>query len=174
VWWVAGILRAAILWLSSPWAFSSKRRQTAALELELLRAQTYKEWLVTANAIDRMSGNDGWRRSVESPDYDSRLVTSMLGQIRAARKGEQTQELMFLLGSALHRRFGSIDRSVLCESARQADFLPLARENLEFRLQAPVDARTFAMCCVTTFTRSQIIVPELGPKFWSSGSSTNV
>lgn len=116
VWWVAGVLRWMVMWLSSPWAFGSQRRQREALEMKLQRAQTYDEWLSTANSLDRMTGSDGWRRSVESPDYDSRIVASMLGQIRTARKTEQTQEMMFLLGSALHRRFGSIDRSVLCET----------------------------------------------------------
>lgn len=114
--WLAGALRRVVLWVNSPWSFGSHRRRMQALERSLYTARTREEWTAAATLIDKAEGAESWRSEVESTDYDFRLVEQMLRSLKEARLAGDTHELMFLLGSALHRRFGSIDRSCLCES----------------------------------------------------------
>ncbi len=113
--WLAGVLRRVVMWVNSPWSFGSHRRRMEALERSLYAARTREEWTAAATLIDKAEGAEGWRSEVESSDYDYRLVEQMLRSLKEARLAGDTHELMFLLGSALHRRFGSIDRSCLCE-----------------------------------------------------------
>jgi hypothetical protein len=113
--WVAGVLRAFVSWLGSPWWFDSQWKQRSKLDRALSQSRTFEEWVANAVRIDRLESADNWRRQHDSVHYDYELVSSMLSQLREARKSGNVHELMFLLGSALHRRFGSIDRSILCE-----------------------------------------------------------
>jgi len=115
--WLAGVLRSVAVWLGSPWSFTSYRRRVAAMERELHACDTHAKWLSAAERLDELEGHDTWRREVGEGLFDWRLVGATLSKLRQARKAGDTQELMFLLGSALHRRFGSIDRSALCEPA---------------------------------------------------------
>ncbi|KAA0149270.1 hypothetical protein FNF28_07373 [Cafeteria roenbergensis] len=116
--WLAGVLRRVVMWVNSPWSFGSHRRRMEALERSLYAARTREEWTAAATLIDKAEGAEGWRSEVESSDYDYRLVEQMLRSLKEARLAGDTHELMFLLGSALHRRFGSIDRSCLYHRAR--------------------------------------------------------
>jgi TAG lipase/steryl ester hydrolase/phospholipase A2/LPA acyltransferase len=83
------------------------------LRREMKQAETYRQWLAAAEALDAQEGNDVWRREDESPLYDSHLLRQHLEQMRVLRRDRQGRHLISVLRESLHRHLGEISNPAL-------------------------------------------------------------
>ncbi|KAL1306724.1 hypothetical protein AAFC00_005390 [Neodothiora populina] len=85
------------------------RKSQKDIQLECLnQARFYEEWEAAAFALDEIYGNDLWRQSAPSKDYDYRLLNHRLQYIIEAREDDDVLALVNLLRSGLVRNLGSI------------------------------------------------------------------
>ena len=88
------------------------------LEKALGQADSYAEWLETAQALDELEGKDRWRMEPESGDYDYRLLKSRIRLFRSLCKQKDYDQLIFRLREELHGNIGNIANPVLYQQAR--------------------------------------------------------
>lgn len=70
---------------------------TDLLRREMSKAQTYHEWRALATELDRLLGNDKWKKNPKAKDYDHRLIASRLGHLRALEAEDDLPARMFFL-----------------------------------------------------------------------------
>jgi len=87
-------------------------------ELELLSADSYREWLEIAQELDQRDGSDQWRDKLESEDYDYRLISSRATLLRNLRRKRDHDQLVFRLREELHGNLGNMANPVLYYHAR--------------------------------------------------------
>lgn len=88
------------------------------IERDLEHASSYEEWSEAAKALDRRNGKDRWAKQDESRDYDFKLIRSRLETIRAFRRQQDNEGLLFHLNEGIHGNMGGMGRSALYEKAR--------------------------------------------------------
>lgn len=81
-------------------------------------ATHYLGWLQAAEAFDRASGLDAWRKQDESPDYDYQLIASRANLLRALHRKKDYDQLVFRLREELHGNLGNMANPVLYQHAR--------------------------------------------------------
>lgn len=62
-----------------------------------VNATTYNEWKEAAEALDDLEGNEEWKQSPVSSDYDYELIHNRLIQLRKARELNDVNAIAFLL-----------------------------------------------------------------------------
>jgi hypothetical protein len=62
-------------------------------------------------ALDRILGNDKWKKEQVSPDYEYELIGDRLLQLRAARQSGDLGMMVFILRTSLSRNLGGIGKS---------------------------------------------------------------
>ncbi|KAL7748861.1 triacylglycerol lipase [Sorochytrium milnesiophthora] len=77
-----------------------------ALSQRLDTATSYQEWGKIAQELDKLMGNETWKRRAASRDYDYRLIQFRLNKLRHWRKMTDVISLMQDLRSGLLRNFG--------------------------------------------------------------------
>lgn len=87
-------------------------------EKALANAASYAEWLEAAQALDRLDGNDAWRREEVSDDYDYRLIGSRVKLLRRLRRQRDYDQLVFRLREELHGNLGNMANPALYQRAR--------------------------------------------------------
>lgn len=75
--------------------------------------ESYKEWKVTAMAIDKLTNMDIWRQNFISKHYDYYLINERIKLLKEARENQDYQQIMSLLRSGLIRNFGGISQKSL-------------------------------------------------------------
>ncbi|KAI3635194.1 hypothetical protein MIR68_006760 [Amoeboaphelidium protococcarum] len=74
----------------------------------LQRAQTYDEWKQIAHHLDVIMNNGDYCNDPVSVDYDFRLISKRLSQLRKARQQNDVQMLIYRLRAGLLRNLGGI------------------------------------------------------------------
>lgn len=74
---------------------------TDLLRREMSKAQTYHEWRALATELDRLLGNDTWKKNPKANDYDHRLIASRLDHLRALEAEDDLPARMFFLRAGL-------------------------------------------------------------------------
>lgn len=82
------------------------RRQ--ALYLRLAQATAYEEWKTAAEELDELEGNNAWKESDESSDFDAVLIAARTKQLDEARISCDVGRMLFLIRTALTRGLGGM------------------------------------------------------------------
>ncbi len=82
------------------------------------QALSYEEWRDAATAYDRLAGNDDWKLTEESGDYDHRLIAARTRLLRELRRKGQVRRLTFYLREELHGNLGNMANPALYRVAR--------------------------------------------------------
>ena len=93
----------------------NKRNQ---LEKALKQANTYAEWLTTAEKLDALEGLIKWRRSDDSSIYHASLMRTHIRQMQALRQNNNLIDLATLLEESMYRHLGELNNPELYQDAR--------------------------------------------------------
>ena len=83
------------------------------LYLRMKAAITFDEWKTAATELDLLEGNDVWKQTKESPEYDSGLVEKRLKELDEARISCDIDRILFLLRTSLTRDLGGMGELML-------------------------------------------------------------
>ncbi|KAI9168552.1 triacylglycerol lipase [Blastocladiella emersonii ATCC 22665] len=101
----------------APRTTPSARYNIDALRDALAHATSYDEWKATAQQLDRVLGNDRWKESPVSADYDHKLIHYRLAKLRSDRRAGDVINMIYSLRSGLLRNLGGIsDPRLYCTS----------------------------------------------------------
>ncbi|KAL1976699.1 hypothetical protein VTN31DRAFT_2981 [Thermomyces dupontii] len=78
------------------------------LYLKMRNATTYDEWRACASELDELEGNNVWKQTAESDEYDYRLVHERMKQLEEARISCDVNRMLFLVRTALSRDMGNM------------------------------------------------------------------
>ncbi|KAF2436719.1 patatin-domain-containing protein, partial [Tothia fuscella] len=78
------------------------------LYLRLKEAETYEEWRSAACGLDKLEGNEEWKREEASSEYDAVLVQTRLRQLDEARINCHVSRMLFLIRTSLTRGLGGM------------------------------------------------------------------
>ncbi|RMZ09263.1 hypothetical protein D0860_04336 [Hortaea werneckii] len=114
--WARDILRAvwdcftyvAFFWWKKLYEILNTKTQRQLLEETLERAQVYEEWEGAALHLDAATGNQLWRESPQSKDYDCNLIHVRIGRIEQALEEEDLDSILRVLRNGLVRNIGNI------------------------------------------------------------------
>ena len=82
--------------------FSRKSRSLRKFGQAVAQAESYEEWLALAEAYDRETGADEWRRNDGSRQYDHASISKRLKRLRTLRKKGDDHGLLFALNEGIH------------------------------------------------------------------------
>ena len=146
------------------------RKKHRRLRRDLSEARTYNEWQETAQALDRLEGNDEWREDPTSPHYDYELVGDHLRSLKTLRQRGDIPALRDLLEESLHRNLGDLSNQALYEYAYAGtkrlieDYLDEIAATLHWVCDTPIpgypdEAKlTLARAAFRVFGRSALIL----------------
>mmetsp|Transcript_38702 Transcript_38702/g.121293 ORF Transcript_38702/g.121293 Transcript_38702/m.121293 type:complete len:819 (-) Transcript_38702:163-2619(-) len=83
--------------------FTRNGRQISLTRRALHSSRSYEEWLGYAERLDKLEGNDAWRKSPESNIYDQRLLRRHIEELNGLMADRQVFDLMFRLRGGLAR-----------------------------------------------------------------------
>lgn len=72
------------------------------------KARTYDEWRACASELDELEGNNAWKRTAESDEYDYWLVRERMKELEDARISCDVNRMLFLVRTALSRDLGNM------------------------------------------------------------------
>nr|CAG8592636.1 13532_t:CDS:10 [Entrophospora candida] len=76
-------------------------------------ATNYEQWSEAATILDQLQGNDQWKNTPSSDDYDFELLQRRLAQLKKARKTGDLSQMIFLLRTSLARNLGDMGQPKL-------------------------------------------------------------
>ncbi|CAJ0747977.1 11907_t:CDS:10 [Entrophospora sp. SA101] len=76
-------------------------------------ATNYEQWSEAATILDQLQGNDQWKNTPSSDDYDFELLQRRLAQLKKARKTGDLSQMIFLLRTSLARNLGDMGQPEL-------------------------------------------------------------
>ena len=90
-----------------------KERQEMADRMQLLylkmrEANVRADWEAAATELDGLEGNNEWKSTMDSPDYDAPLIESRLKQLDEARISCDVGRMLFLVRTSLSRDLGDM------------------------------------------------------------------
>jgi len=99
---------------------SPAARQLMRLEAHraLQLAETYGEWTRAASILDILEGEDEWRRTIPSRDYDYVTLQAHIEKIKRAREQDDPMALLFVLQGVIMRDVCGIEDSSLYVHSR--------------------------------------------------------
>jgi len=83
------------------------------LEEELKKASTYEEWKEIALKLDRLKGNEEWKKSNEGGFFDHKLIHGRLQVLKTAISTQNYSKLASILRSGLLRNLGGLGNASL-------------------------------------------------------------
>ncbi|KAI7289853.1 hypothetical protein KC315_g19981, partial [Hortaea werneckii] len=98
----------AFFWWKKLYEILNTKTQRQLLEETLERAQVYEEWEGAALHLDAATGNQLWRESPQSKDYDCNLIHVRVGRIEQALEEEDLDSILRVLRNGLVRNIGNI------------------------------------------------------------------
>lgn len=78
------------------------------LYVRMKEAMTFEDWQDCAAELDRLEGNDDWKKERESPEYDFGVLEAQLRKFEDARIGCDLNKMMYLIRTSLHRGLGGM------------------------------------------------------------------
>ncbi|MDX1516466.1 MAG: DUF3336 domain-containing protein [Woeseiaceae bacterium] len=121
---------------------STTRRYEAAMEA----AESYAEWKSAAQAHDKASGMDRWKKTDESARFDHASIRSRLRRLRTLRRKKDYAGLLFALNEGVHGNIDGIGRAELYARAKFGtkklivDYVTEVANSLELLASAEADA----------------------------------
>ncbi|TDG13465.1 DUF3336 domain-containing protein [Seongchinamella unica] len=88
------------------------------LKRSLRSAASYQEWLDAAQAYDRYTGQDLWRKKDYSSQYDYVSIRIRLDRLRGLKARHDTRGMLFTLNEGIHGNMGGMGRAGLYSRAR--------------------------------------------------------
>ena len=98
--------------------FSRKSRSLRKFGQAVAQAESYEEWLALAEAYDRETGADEWRRNDGSRQYDHASISKRLKRLRTLRKKGDDHGLLFALNEGIHGNMAGMGRVALYQRAK--------------------------------------------------------
>ncbi|RAL15975.1 putative Patatin family phospholipase [Aspergillus homomorphus CBS 101889] len=83
------------------------------LYLKKRNAVTYEEWRNCASELDELEEHTVWKQTLESPDYDVRLVQERLKQLEDARVSCDVSRMLYLIRTSFSRDLGNMSNASL-------------------------------------------------------------
>ncbi|KAG0153161.1 Acyl transferase/acyl hydrolase/lysophospholipase [Penicillium digitatum] len=83
------------------------------LYLKIKNAVSYEEWRSCAIELDELENNNAWKQTLESTEYDPRLVQDRLRQLEDARISCDVSRMLFLVRTALSRDLAHMSNASL-------------------------------------------------------------
>ena len=74
---------------------------------------SYEEWRSCAIELDELEDNNAWKQTLESTEYDPRLVQDRLRQLEDARISCDVSRMLFLVRTALSRDLAHMSNASL-------------------------------------------------------------
>lgn len=97
--------------------FSSRSRLIRQLEGKQKVANTQDEWMVLAEQIDNIQGNDVWRSETTCPLYEADRISSRIDEFMHLMRRGDVFELMFTLrGGITRNRFGLLHEGLFSKA----------------------------------------------------------
>ncbi|KGO53672.1 Acyl transferase/acyl hydrolase/lysophospholipase [Penicillium expansum] len=97
-----------------------ERKQRADIEdrkqvlyLKIKNAVSYEEWRSCAIELDELENNNAWKQTLDSTEYDPRLVQDRLRQLEDARISCDVSRMLFLVRTALSRDLAHMSNASL-------------------------------------------------------------
>ncbi|KAL8293923.1 hypothetical protein RB597_008221 [Gaeumannomyces tritici] len=78
------------------------------LELRMSEATSFSQWEEAARELDKLEGNDVWKRDPATGDYSANIIESRLRELDAARANCDLREMLFLVRHTLSRELGGM------------------------------------------------------------------
>ncbi|KLU83752.1 patatin family phospholipase [Magnaporthiopsis poae ATCC 64411] len=78
------------------------------LELRMSEATSFAQWEEAARELDKLEGNDVWKRDPATGDYSANIIESRLRELDAARANCDLREMLFLVRHTLSRELGGM------------------------------------------------------------------
>lgn len=88
------------------------------LQRAMDHAASYAEWKEAAQALDRKTGADRWKKAEQSRRYDWAAIRNRLELLRSLREAGDNRGLLFCLHEGIHGNLGGMGRSSLYAKAR--------------------------------------------------------
>ncbi|KAL1957867.1 hypothetical protein VTO42DRAFT_5432 [Malbranchea cinnamomea] len=104
-------------WWKNARAWVQEKPRRAALMRALQTADTYEEWLETADLLDKSYGTDKWRRTVECEDYDYNDISIRVRILKRALQQDDIRAIARIVRSGLTRNMVNIAEPVLYDKA---------------------------------------------------------
>ncbi|KAH8700157.1 putative patatin family phospholipase [Talaromyces proteolyticus] len=83
------------------------------LYLKMRNAVSFDEWRACASELDELEGNNVWKETFESDQYDPAMVLERMRQLEDARISCDVSRMLFLIRTALSRDLGNMSESAL-------------------------------------------------------------
>ncbi|PFH57912.1 hypothetical protein XA68_14418 [Ophiocordyceps unilateralis] len=80
----------------------------ALLRVRMKTAESFKQWQAAALELDVIEGNDGWKRDVDSGEYQPRLIEQRLKALDDARQRCDIRAMMHQVRTTLSRDLGGM------------------------------------------------------------------
>lgn len=74
---------------------------------------SYEQYATAALQLDKLEGNNAWKMTFESNDYDCELIYNRLEDLRTARRSNDVGRMMYLLRAGLLRNLGGLGNKKL-------------------------------------------------------------
>ena len=87
----------------------------------LKQAESYEEWLETAQAYDIHLGRDVWRRNEETRQFDNVSVRARLDALQKQRKRNDLKGMLYTLNEGIHGNAGGMGKGSLYGYALSRD-----------------------------------------------------
>lgn len=87
---------------------SEKHELIHRLLHEQKTATTYKDWYRVSAQLDELTGSNAWKLNPESVEYDFRIVSQQLQEMRAARQAKDYKLLMYFVRTKWSRNIGNM------------------------------------------------------------------
>jgi TAG lipase/steryl ester hydrolase/phospholipase A2/LPA acyltransferase len=118
---VTSFLRGSVSWagdaFSTYWDGLSKEERERRIRLDARKqiaylkmrtARSHNEWRRFACELDELEGNDAWKGTIESDEYNPHLVLERLKQLQEARASCDVGRLLHLIRTTLSRDLGGM------------------------------------------------------------------
>ncbi|MCB1732700.1 MAG: DUF3336 domain-containing protein, partial [Halieaceae bacterium] len=118
--------------------FSRKSRSLRKFGQAVSQAESYEQWLALAEAYDRETGADEWRRNDASRQYDHASISKRLQRLRTLRNKGDDHGLLFALNEGIHGNMAGMGRAALYQRAKAGtkvlieDYINEIRDSLNY------------------------------------------
>ncbi|PYH47349.1 putative Patatin family phospholipase [Aspergillus saccharolyticus JOP 1030-1] len=123
---LSSVVKSSLTWAGDTWNYrrdgscaeqrqesSDREDRKQVLYLKMRNAVTYEEWRSCASELDDLEEHTIWKETLESPDYDVRLIQERLKQLEDARISCDVSRMLFLIRTSLSRDLGNMSNASL-------------------------------------------------------------
>lgn len=86
-------------------------------DFSVLQAVSFNEWQSCACELDELEGNNAWKETFDSDEYNPQIVWERMKQLEDARISYDISRMVFLVRTALSRDLGGVGNASLYQRA---------------------------------------------------------